>query len=126
MRSPIKGAGGQQKEPTKRKAGRPIKEMDLAMVKQLAAINCTDEEIAAVMEVSVDTIARRKKSDPAFVEAMEMGRGQGRASIRRQQYQVAMKGHPAMLIWLGKQWLGQRDKFEEAAEESNQPLPWVD
>ena len=31
-------------------------------------------------------------------------------SLRRAQYQVAKDGNPTMLIWLGKQWLGQSEK----------------
>ena len=110
----------------KRKVGRPQKELDLGQIKQLAAIQCTEEEIAAVMEVGLNTIRRRKASDPAFAEAMEAGKAHGRVSIRRQQYKVAMNGNVAMLIWLGKQVLGQRDKFDDVMADSNQPLPWVD
>jgi hypothetical protein len=34
------------------------------------------------------------------------------ASLKRKQFQVAMRGNPALLIWLGKQYLGQSDKLE--------------
>ena len=34
----------------------------------------------------------------------------GKVSLRRKQYQKAVEeGNPTMLIWLGKQWLGQSD-----------------
>ncbi len=30
-------------------------------------------------------------------------------SLRRRQYSAAMDGNSTMLIWLGKQWLGQKE-----------------
>jgi hypothetical protein len=34
----------------------------------------------------------------------------GRASLRRAQFATALKGNTAMLIWLGKQYLEQREQ----------------
>jgi hypothetical protein len=34
------------------------------------------------------------------------------ASLRRKQFEAAMNGNTTILIWLGKQYLGQRDKRE--------------
>lgn len=99
-------------EPQKRGRGRPPKELDIEQVKQLAAIQCTEEEIASVLGISADTIARRKQSDPEFLLAIESGRMQGKASLKRTQFKVAQNGSVPMLIWLGKQYLGQREKLE--------------
>ena len=33
-------------------------------------------------------------------------------SLRRAQYQKALDGNPTMLIWLGKQILGQRERVD--------------
>ena len=98
-------------EPQKR--GRPQKVIDIEKVRSLAAIHCTDEEIASVLQISVDTLSRRKKEDPAVLEALEGGRNQGKASLRRLQWEAAKKGNPAILIFLGKNILKQRDKFED-------------
>jgi hypothetical protein len=35
-----------------------------------------------------------------------------RVALRRMQWQTAMKGNTRMLIWLGRQVLGQRDTQE--------------
>lgn len=83
------------------------------MVEQLASIQCTDEEIAAVLGVSVDTLIRRKK-EPAYQEALDGGKAKGRASLRRMQWQAAKNGSVPMMIFLGKNLLGQRDKVEDA------------
>ena len=36
----------------------------------------------------------------------------GKISLRRKQMQIAMAGNVTMLIWCGKQFLGQKDKHE--------------
>lgn len=102
------------------KRGRPQKEIDVEKLRNLAAIHCTDEEIASVLQISVDTLSRRKKDDPAVLEALEGGRNQGKASLRRLQWELAKKHNAAMLIFLGKNILKQRDRFEE--ETSNADL----
>lgn len=91
---------------------RPRHEIDLAAIERLASIQCTDEEIAAVLGVSTDTIGRRKLDDPEFAKALFDGRSKGRATLRRLQWQRANAGSDTMMIWLGKQTLGQRDRFE--------------
>ena len=47
--------------------------------------------------------------DPAVAEAIERGRGTGRASLRRLQWDKAQTGDTSMLIWLGKVMCGQRE-----------------
>jgi hypothetical protein len=36
----------------------------------------------------------------------------GTRSLRRLQYEAAKTGNVTMQIWLGKQWLGQKDRTE--------------
>lgn len=85
---------------------RPIKKVDAEQVKKLAAIQCSNAEIAAVVGVNVRTIERR------FAAAIKEGRENGKCSLKRKQYEIAMKGNVGMLIWLGKQYLDQKDKRE--------------
>lgn len=94
----------------KTRAGRPRLEFDLKQVEQLAAIQCTDGEIAAVLNCSRDTILRRKAENSDFAAAIEKGRESGKASLRRMQWRAANAGNTGMLVWLGKQYLGQTDK----------------
>lgn len=92
--------------------GRPkgsVKQIDLKQVEHLASIGCTQDEIAVVMEVSSRTLSRR--SD--IREAIERGQHRLRASVRRWQYEKARDGNVAMLIWLGKQLLGQKERIDE-------------
>jgi len=78
--------------------------LDLKQVERLAEIGCTDQEIAHVLGVSEAHVQRRAR------EALNKGRAQLRQSLRRKQIELAKKGSVPMLIWLGKQYLGQRDR----------------
>jgi hypothetical protein len=97
---------------SKKKMGPPKIEIDVAQVEALAALQCTQEEIAFGVGVSVDTIARRCKESPEFAEAIARGRSLGKRSVRRMQYERAKAGSDRMLEWLGKNWLDQADKTE--------------
>ncbi len=85
--------------------------IDLVELEKLCALQCTDEDIAAWFGCATKTIQRRK-DEAAFAEVMERGRGKGRVSLRRKQMELALAGDKTMLIWLGKQLLGQRDHLE--------------
>lgn len=87
--------------------GRPKLDIDPAQVEALARIDCTTAEIASVIGCSPDTLERR------FAAAIEKGRNDGKASIRRMQYKAAMSGNPTMLIWLGKIQLGQKETVRQ-------------
>jgi len=97
---------------TKNKGGRPKAEINLDQVKTLSGLNCTEPEIAAVLGVSYSTWKRHIKQNPEIAEMVAQGRLSGNASLRRTQWQKAMDGNVAMLIWLGKNRLGQADKQE--------------
>jgi transcriptional regulator with XRE-family HTH domain len=86
--------------------GRPRKPVDALGVVELASKSLTQEEIAAYFGVSEDTISRN------FADEVERGRKLCNSSLRRKQYDVAMKGEVRMLIFLGQQRLEQHDKSE--------------
>jgi hypothetical protein len=93
--------------------------IDLEELEKLSALQCTDEEIASWFRVSTRTIERRRQ-DPKFAEAMERGKARGRMSIRRAQMRMLEDGNATMAIWLGKQYLGQQDRFP--ADAGNQGI----
>ena len=37
-------------------------------------------------------------------------------SLRRKQFETALAGNVTMMVWLGKQYLGQKDKTEITGE----------
>jgi hypothetical protein len=100
----------------KKKVGRPKKELDTNMIEKLASIFCTNEEISTIVGCHPDTLADN------FSEYLKKGRDKGKMSLRRMQWEKAQTGNTTMLIWLGKQMLGQKDKIETS--ENNEPLPW--
>jgi hypothetical protein len=87
---------------------RPKIEIDYILCENLAKIQCTQEEIAQIVGVSVRTLQR----DDEFCRVYKKGMDQGRMSLRRQQFKSAESGNVTMQIWLGKQYLNQRDRSE--------------
>jgi hypothetical protein len=83
-------------------------EIDLEELEKLAALHASDGEVASWFRVSTKTIERRK-SEPAFAEALERGRARGKLNLRRIQQKMAER-NPAMAIFLGKNLLGQSDQ----------------
>jgi hypothetical protein len=96
---------------------RPRKKIDASQVEGLAAIHCTTDEIGAVLGCSRDTLERR------YAASIKDGRARGRASLRRKQWELAQSGNATMLIWLGKQLLGQTDKVMEQIDMTTRALP---
>jgi hypothetical protein len=84
-------------------------EIDLAELEKLAALHPTDSELASWFSVTVRTTERRK-SEPAFAEALERGRARGKLNLRRIQNKMA-ENNAAMAIFLGKNLLGQSDQI---------------
>ncbi len=79
----------------------------------LCAIQCTKEEICAVLRVSDKTLDRWCKDtygeyfSVIFAEKKQLGK----MSLRRNMFKQAEK-NPTMAIWLSKQHLGMRDNIE--------------
>ena len=91
--------------------------VDKEVVFQLAAIMCTNDEIGQVLGLSPTAIKMK------YAKIIEQGRAEGKKSLRRAQFQVALeKKDVRMLIHLGKNLLGQTDSGDSG--EQNQPLPW--
>ena len=96
-------------------AGRPKKEIDYSAVEKLANIQCTQDEIASFLGISTRTLQR----DEQFMELFNKGRENGKMSLRRIQWKHAEKS-ASMAIFLGKQYLGQKDNVEVSnTEEMN-------
>lgn len=87
---------------------RPKKPIDYEAVEKLASIQCTQEEIANFLGLSVRTLQR----DEEFCRLFKKGLDSGKMSLRRTQFKIAEKGNASMAIFLGKQYLGQKDVIE--------------
>jgi hypothetical protein len=87
-------------------------------VYKLAEIGCTDREIAEWFIIKEDTLRYN------FAEYLTKGRAGMKRRLRAVQLKTALEGNATLLIWLGKNYLGQTDSPINSDE--NQPLPWTD
>jgi len=99
----------EQMEQAKHPGGRPRLTFDLRLVEDLGKIQSTHAELAAVLDCHLETVRDRLKNDPEFSAAYEKGLENGKSSLRRIQWKAALSGNTTMQIWLGKQYLQQRD-----------------
>lgn len=94
-----------------RHSGRQRIEINPGTFEQLCRIQCTLDEIAAVLEVTPRTLERwcQREYGKPFKDVFEEKRLAGRASLRRMQWLLAEKS-TAMAIFLGKNYLSQNDR----------------
>lgn len=98
------------------KAGRPNREFDKRTFESLCHIQCTKDEIEDVLHSDQRTIDKwcLRTYDEDFSTTYKRFSSGGKSSIRRAQYRHAIEGGNAtLLIWLGKQYLAQRDLDSE-------------
>ena len=100
-------------EEEKNLGGRPRIEIDKQQFENLCRLQCTLIEIADFFDCSEDKIEMwcKEEYNKGFSEVFRQKRGKGKISLRRTQWQLAETSVP-MAIFLGKQYLGQKDKVE--------------
>ena len=103
--------------------GRPKKEIDKKIFENLCGLQCTLEEIAGVFDCSADTIERwcKREYGETFAEVYKKHSAKGKTSLRRIQFKLAEKS-AAMAIFLGKNYLGQKDNIIETDEQTLQAV----
>lgn len=87
-------------------------------VYKLAALGCSDREIAQWFAMDENTLRYN------FSDILVNGREDVKQALRKAQLKLALGGNATMLIWLGKQILGQQEN--PANTENSQILPWRD
>lgn len=94
--------------------------IDKKQFEQLCKMQCTETEIMAWFDVSKDTLIRWCKNNYGvdFATIYEQKKEGGKIALRRYQLQQAEK-NPTMAIWLGKQYLKQKDVIEQQHEVKN-------
>lgn len=93
---------------------RPRKEIDQKQFENLCGLQCTREEICGWFDVTDKTLESwcKRTYGKVFSLVFAQKRGKGKISLRRSQWRLAEK-NANMAIWLGKQYLGQKDNPEE-------------
>ena len=99
-------------------AGRPAAIIDWKAVDRLLQAGCAGTQIAARLgiraEVLYDGCQREHKTD--FTEYSRQKKEHGETLLHEQQFALAMKGNLGMLVWLGKQRLGQKERSASETE----------
>lgn len=91
--------------------GRPKRYINWREAEKMFEAHATAQEVAAFFNIGRQTLYDRCQSDNKI--SLEMfsyrARAKGNLAVRLKQYAKAKKGHFSSLIWLGKQWLDQRE-----------------
>lgn len=97
----------------KNKGGRPRAEINQKQFEQLCAIQCTRDEICAVLDVTDKTLDKWCKDvyGVGFSAVYKQKREGGKASLRASGFRMAQK-NPAVHIFYAKNHLGMSDKVE--------------
>jgi hypothetical protein len=90
--------------------GRPEIELDARQAEAFGACRATYETMASIYDCSVDTIRRRMRNEESeFCKAYKRGLGRTKIRLSEAQINYALMGNASLLIWLGKNMLGQTD-----------------
>jgi hypothetical protein len=92
----------------------------LKQIEALASLFCTQEEAALVLGCSPSAFARLLDREPDARGAWDKGFANGRLSLRRKQMKLA-DVNAGMAIFLGKNYLGQKDEPKEKPRGVNVP-----
>lgn len=99
--------------------GRDKRVIDPEDVRKLAALSCTDRDIAEYLGIKEDTLRYN------FADILLKGRADARITLRRAMMDNACRNHNAAVqIFLAKNILGMAS--EPLDTEANSPLPWDD
>lgn len=107
------------RKPTGNPAGRPPKEINWVEFEKLCELQCTQSEIASFFGCHPNTLSDRVKDEyegEDYSTVYKKFSESGKCSLRRAQFKLAHK-NSSMAIWLGKQWLGQKDVSKEEMQD---------
>lgn len=93
---------------------RPEKIIDWELVDQLLIAGCLGTEIAAHFGMNANTFYNRVSDEynMGFSEYSQQKKSHGDSLIRKAQFDKALERDNTMMIWLGKQRLGQKENHE--------------
>lgn len=90
---------------------------------------CDGTEVAATLGIHPNTLYERCERDNnlSFSEYSATKRASGDRLLKMKQFEVAMTGDKTMLVWLGKQRLGQTERTDHttAGEKLTNPPPII-
>lgn len=97
------------------KQTKPEKYINWHSVDEYLEAGCTGTEISSMLGICSDTLYLRcqKEKEMGFSAYAQQKRAAGDAILRKSQYDEAIGGDRALLIWLGKQRLAQKDNPDQ-------------
>ena len=107
---------------------RPKADIDWEEAARLIQAGCKGTEIAAYYGIHKETLYGRCETDLklGFSDFLHQNRSKGDALLLAKQFESALKDKDrGMLIWLGKQRLGQRDKHDHTSDDRPFPTPII-
>lgn len=99
-------------------SGRKKQEIDWKKVDLMLEAHCLGTEVANHLGIHPDTLYNRVKEEfkVDFSAYSRQKKEKGKSHVKVKQYQEARIGNKQMLIWLGKNWLGQKDEPKKDQE----------
>lgn len=97
-------------------AGRPQVKIDWGEASRLAQAGASGVQISAYFGIHYNTLVSRCRRDNKcdISDFFQQNKSKGDVLILAKQFEAAIKDKDkTMLIWLGKQRLGQKEKFEK-------------
>ncbi|MHC5308167.1 hypothetical protein [Bartonella sp. LJL80] len=85
----------------------------LALLTELGEAQATRSDVAAVLKISGEALKDAFSRHPVLKATYDEAKAAGRMALRRSQLKLAQT-NASMAVWLGKQYLGQRDKHEHS------------
>ena len=94
---------------------RPKKNIDWKKVDKMLEAQCLGTEIAAYFDMHPDTFYNRVQEEfgMGFTDFSRRKKDTGKMKLRMAQMESALQGDRSMMIWLGKNYLEQKDKVEK-------------
>lgn len=102
-------------------AGRPVIEIDMKVVDDLLIQGSNGVQVAAYLGIHEDTLYTRIQAEYGitFSDYTAKKRSKGDSILHAAQFKKAARGDNTMLVWLGKNRLGQRDGEDRGANPAN-------
>lgn len=89
---------------------------------------CSGIGISSILGIHVNTLYTRCREDKGveFSEYSQQKKGEGKELLRAKQFKMAYEGNTTMAIWLGKQYLEQKDKSDHSSTDGTMATNKVD
>jgi hypothetical protein len=101
--------------------GRKKLNINWVKVEKMAMAGANGKQISSALGIHYDTLTTAcvRENKSTFSDYLQAKREKGNNFLLSKQYDIAIEGDRSMLIWLGKNRLGQSDKKEVISENKN-------